>query len=118
MGGINDKRYVTVFRRGRKEQERNHAVVEVTGEIHRKLQREGRVYVGLDSCGHEEFAEITRCYNCHGYGHVSNSCKTKDVPVCGHCSKEGHVYKDCTVKGNTKPECVNCKRRGTAKRYQ
>ena len=74
------------------------------------------MYVGLDSCRVEEFAEITRCYNCHGFGHVSGSCKTKEVPVCGHCAKDGHAYKDCTVKGNTKPECVNCKRRGTANR--
>ena len=116
MEGVTDTRCVTVFRRGRKDQERNHAVVEVTGEILRKWHKEGRVYVGLDSCRVEEFAEVTRCYNCHGFGHVSNFCKQKEKPVCGHCAKEGHVYKDCSVKATTNPECVNSKRRGIGNR--
>ena len=110
---IIDPKFTALFKRGRHGQERNHVVLETTGEVLRKLQKEGRVYIGLDSCRVEEFMEVSRCYRCHMYGHVQKACKAPR-DICGFCGEDGHGYKNCAKKEDreAKPDCVNCRRRG------
>ena len=113
-GGESEKCTVA-FRRGRRDLDRNHAVVEIGGGAFRRWIKDSRVFVGLDSCRVEEFLQITRCYRCYGFGHVSAKCRVPQE-VCGHCAKEGHTYKDCGKKKEEKSECINCKKRGTGNR--
>ena len=43
---------------------------------------------------------VIKCNICQRFGHVSRLCRSKDKPVCGKCSTEGHETKDCTKDDN------------------
>lgn len=50
----------------------------------------------------------TRCYKCHGFGHISGSCQGPDLTkACRRCGETGHVEKECTTES-----CVACQRLG------
>lgn len=63
---------------------------------------EGRVYIGFRSCRIYEHVNITRCYNCFQYGHMSKECGNKKT--CGKCSSTTHETKDCHQEN----KCTNC----------
>jgi len=46
----------------------------------------------------------TRCFKCHGYGHVEARCKAT-AAVCGKCAQTGHPATDCT---STRIRCATC----------
>lgn len=81
-------------------------LLEVSPEMRRLLIDLDRVYVDFSACTVRDYAQATRCYRCHWYGHPAKYCREKD-PVCGHCTKVGHEYKDCPTK-STAPKCPNC----------
>jgi hypothetical protein len=50
---------------------------------------------------------VIKCNICQRFGHVSRLCRSKDKPVCGKCSQEGHETKDCTADENDY-KCFHC----------
>lgn len=65
-----------------------------------------RVYIQWQTCKIKPFTIITRCYKCHRYGHSAKSC-AQEKPTCGHCTKEGHLLKECPEK-EWDYKCANC----------
>lgn len=66
----------------------------------------GRIKIGWIYCKIREKQQLTRCFKCLDFGHISNNCKGPDRRnVCYKCGKEGHHIKDC--KGST--QCIICK---------
>ncbi|CAK7567575.1 MAG: hypothetical protein SEPTF4163_005541 [Sporothrix epigloea] len=52
-------------------------------------------------------AQVTRCYNCHAYGHTSNFCKAK--AKCGHCAGDAHAEGAQCPKPRSESKCLNCR---------
>jgi hypothetical protein len=56
---------------------------------------------------------VTQCFKCHQYGHLSKSCKGKEV--CGYCSSKEHVTKaHPNPKDKTTLKCALCGGQHTA----
>ncbi len=55
----------------------------------------------------ETYIPIKCCMKCYALeDHFSNECpKSKDFKVCSECSREGHVWHQCTA---TNKQCLNC----------
>ncbi|KOC58612.1 hypothetical protein WH47_06590 [Habropoda laboriosa] len=54
----------------------------------------------------KEYINITRCYKCHAYGHVSKHCSATQTCEC--CSSPDHLHEKCPTR--TKPKCPLCTR--------
>ena len=95
---------------GNRNAEINNWVLEVTPDIRNALLKQDKVYLGWICLRIRDYVNVSRCYKCQEYGHVSKYCRaTKDT--CGHCGRDGHKFKDCP---NTEKDaiCITCKRRG------
>lgn len=83
-------------------------VIEGPASLRHALIGQETVYVGFSACKARDFLVPMRCYKCQQYGHMSKSCKGKDL--CSKCGDEGHAHKDCKSPENDK--CSNCKHDG------
>lgn len=81
-----------------------HWVLECNPAVRDWLMSEGRVYIDWSSCRVKDFLNVTRCYNCQGYGHSSKFCRGKRT--CAHCVGD-HDRKDCPSKEKNFP-CPAC----------
>lgn len=97
------------FKFGRRDQLTCNTTVEVSPELRKKLLVREKLFLGWSACRVEDYTRVTRCFNCHGFGHISKTCKQKD-PVCGHCADK-HETKNCS-KLNQTAICINCKKFG------
>ena len=50
---------------------------------------------------------VITCNICQRFGHVSRLCRSRDKPICGKCSKEGHETKDCSA-AESEYKCYHC----------
>jgi len=98
-----------LFKTGPRNKGEVHWVVECSPRIRNILNDKERIYLDWTSCKVQDYVRLTRCYQCHLFGHSGKSCRAKD-PICGHCAEVGHVYKDCKSREEREPSCVNCKR--------
>ena len=65
------------------------------------------VSVGTDQIEHEEFIQITQCFNCYSYDHPTHKCTYgRKLPWCSECGSRNHHYRECD-NPNTK-HCLNC----------
>ena len=80
------------------------AVVCLTKVDARSLLGLGKLRVGWLNCRIREHVEVSRCFRCQGYGHVSRGC-TLPGWRCGGAS---HVAKECKAQ----PKCLTCADRG------
>ena len=46
-----------------------------------------------------DYIDVTRCFKCQKFGHVSKYCQQKEER-CRHCSQQGHGYKICLNLNN------------------
>lgn len=83
-------------------------IIEVSGEIKRKLKEQGRLFIGWRAYRLNDFIGVTRCFKCLGLGHSMKYCKQEEH-TCGICADSGHISKDCPKKREGY-SCVNCKR--------
>ncbi|CAL7932822.1 unnamed protein product [Xylocopa violacea] len=97
-----------LFRTGDREKETVNWVIEVTPEIRNILTKRSKIFIGWHSCSIRDYIQITRCYKCQSFGHISKHCQAK-VDTCGHCGQDGHSFGSCPKKQQN-PTCVNCKR--------
>jgi hypothetical protein len=86
-------------------------VVEVHPAARRFYLQTGRVYTAWRSHHIRDFLEVTRCYNCQRYGHISRNCNSPTA--CGYCSSTEHDSNACRHRDDPqKHKCVNCLRSG------
>ncbi|BES88311.1 unnamed protein product [Nesidiocoris tenuis] len=79
-------------------------IVEVSPKVRMLILKEGRLKVGWFSCRAADDVSVTRCWKCHGFGHVAKLCLGETY--CGYCAEKGHTYRDCKKEGP--PKCFNC----------
>lgn len=79
--------------------------VELSEELAARLTRTGHLKVGWVSCRVRNKTQTTRCYRCHGYGHLAAKCEGPDrTNGCWKCGKEGHRSAAC----ENAPQCYLC----------
>lgn len=87
-------------------QNRLNAILQVTGETHKKLMNENRLLCGWDNCKVVDNVYIMRCYKCLGFSHKATECKNQHSS-CSRCSSEHLVKEQCEAKVES---CANCLR--------
>ncbi|CAI6352392.1 unnamed protein product [Macrosiphum euphorbiae] len=81
------------------------AIAKVRSRDAETLLKIGRLVVGLVRCRVRLKAQQRRCYRCHGFDHLRETCRGKDrTAQCKTCGQLDHKAKDC--KEN--PRCVLC----------
>jgi hypothetical protein len=85
----------------------NTWVLEISPAIRKIIIKSRTIFVGFKSCRYSEYLQITRCYNCNGFGHISKDC-TQNTISCGFCGQL-HDSKVCDRK-KVQLFCVNCDR--------
>lgn len=93
---------------GKKGTESCNYIIEVPANIRKALISQDRVFINWSSCPIRDFTLVTRCFNCHKYGHAAKTCK-EEKPTCGHCGDLGHKSNECT-KNAEPPKCATCLR--------
>lgn len=85
------------------------AVVTLPASVASDLLQKEKIQIGWVRCTMREKVEVTRCYKCHGYGHIATHCKGEDKQnSCFRCGQEGHKFKKCS----NEPECGACNENG------
>ena len=77
---------------------------ELNNAIANKFKISRRLYI-VEPFKHKP--RVIKCNTCQRFGHISRLCRSKDKPVCGKCSCEGHETRDCT-KGEEEWRCFHC----------
>ncbi|CAK9811750.1 Uncharacterized 50 kDa protein in type I retrotransposable element R1DM [Anthophora quadrimaculata] len=90
-----------------KDDKRVNWVVQLPGKYYKSIVENGRVFMVWRSYRIREFINITRCFKCHGYGHIAKFCKVEEQ-LCITCGSKDHNRDECTNKDN--PKCINCAR--------
>ncbi|XP_043264227.1 uncharacterized protein LOC122404356 [Colletes gigas] len=85
--------------------DRMNWIVEAPNAEFNELIGKGRVYLMWGTYRVREFLNITRCFKCHGYGHVAKNCNGQDQ-LCETCGSKEHLKDKCKQKD--KPKCINC----------
>ena len=63
-----------------------------------------KVFIGIMSYSVEPYtSEVTQCFKCQSFGHVSKHCK--GPMKCVNCGRIGHKKTDCRA---SRPRCANC----------
>lgn len=99
-----------VYKKGPKKRSVCDLVLEVNPRLRAMLIKGGRVFVGSHCCRVQDELDVTRCYKCQRFNHISNNCQQKEH-TCGHCGEYGHCYLDCKST-DAQPSCPNCSRAG------
>lgn len=87
---------------GSRRQEVFQAVIQLSISAYNSALSNGQLFIGYDCCSVYDAIDVTRCYNCCGYHHISANCKSKTV--CPRCSGD-HSVRDCSSETL---KCVNC----------
>ena len=86
-----------------------HVVLQLPKKLAEKIIEQGRLLIGLRSCGLKDYKEVVRCRGCKGYGHTSTTCRLQRY--CGYCAEPTHDSAACPHKENlAKVQCVACMR--------
>jgi hypothetical protein len=73
------------------------------------------LFIGWNSCHFEDYLPITRCFNCNGFGHISNNCN-QSYASCGHCGGK-HKTHECNTDRSSS-FCTNCDKFNKSKSQQ
>lgn len=77
------------------------------GPLFNNLITKSRVFMMWRTYKIKEFLNITRCFKCHGYGHIAKNCELPEQ-LCETCGSKNHTKDVCPKE--TLPSCVNCVR--------
>ena len=86
---------------------RHNWIVQLPAKLFASLISAGRAFLMWRTYRTSEYVNITRCFKCHGYGHIAKVCNIPEQ-LCGGCGQNDHLRKDCAKK--EEPQCINCKR--------
>lgn len=78
------------------------AILQLDKETYAMALDAGQLVVGYDRCTVYDAIEVTRCFKCCGFHHISRYCKGKEV--CSKCAGD-HPSKSCTSLALC---CINC----------
>lgn len=78
------------------------ATMEADFSTYENIVQVGKLNIEFERCRVFPHVNVTRCFNCQEFGHISRYCK--NPTLCGKCSSE-HKTNDCQSEGN---KCVNC----------
>ena len=90
-----------------KDERRVNWIIQLPAKYHRMLANKGRAFLMWRSYCVKDYINVTKCYKCHGYGHIAKSCNSQDQ-LCSFCGSNDHLRKDCRKKEH--PVCINCTR--------
>lgn len=79
------------------------AIMEADYSTYEKIVQVGKLNIEFERCRVFPHVNVTRCFNCQEFGHISRFCK--NPTLCGKCSSSEHKTNDCQSEGN---KCVNC----------
>ncbi|CAH0385438.1 unnamed protein product [Bemisia tabaci] len=111
VGHSTGARVLKSFSLSKKASTRN-VVVEVTPALRSEMSRFGRRWqVGWQAAEVGDFNQLTQCFNCQLYGHVSKECKAPTR--CRWCAEAGHSGEQCPGWDNPDhfvPVCFGCQK--------
>lgn len=70
------------------------AVLQVSNPLFESLLKRGKVYLGCSRLDIVQNIHVKSCLNCHGVGHLKNSCPLAGKTVCRKCGA-GHPASEC-----------------------
>lgn len=85
---------------------RVHWIVQMPGLLYRNLIMKSRVFMMWRTYKIKEFLN-TRCFKCHGYGHIAKNCELPEQ-LCETCGSKDHIKAACSKRDT--PSCINCVR--------
>lgn len=88
-----------------KDERRVNWIVQLPAKLFTSLINAGKVFLMWRTYRLNEYLNITRCYKCHGYGHIAKTCNMPDQ-LCNVCGSKDHQRKDCPRTND--PQCINC----------
>lgn len=94
---------------GPRESPTRNVILAVHPAVRSMMVDRARVYVDWRSCRVADFVGVTRCWNCHDYGHPAAKCKRPEI--CGHCGLAGHRKAACP-DAEKPPVCPSCRPHG------
>ena len=59
--------------------QRTHLVLELSNPDAKQLMDKGKILIGFNSCSVKRYINITRCFKCQRYGHLSSNCPNKSL---------------------------------------
>ncbi|XP_046145514.1 uncharacterized protein LOC123988991 [Osmia bicornis bicornis] len=82
------------------------AVIEGPAVDMNRLLRGNKIRIGWTMVTAREIPRLTRCYKCHGMGHIANNCKIigDTGGLCRKCGDAGHHMRECVKE----PRCRLC----------
>lgn len=88
----------------------SRAIIEIPTEAASCIIEKNRIRLGYTVCTIKRAADITRCFRCHEFGHLSYNCReaTQGTEFCRRCGKKGHAIKDCQAESR----CRLCIKKG------
>lgn len=90
-----------------KDERRVNWIIQLPPKYHKALTSKGRAFLMWRSYGIRNYVNVTKCYKCHGYGHIAKACSSQSQ-LCSFCGSDDHLRKDCRRKES--PVCINCTR--------
>lgn len=100
--GLEQRREIDIVRKIDTRMGKVNWVLDVDNEVFRCLTERKRICIDFSRYRVVEFLQITRCFKCQGYGHISSRCQ--GVQRCQKCAGE-HRITECTTDTE---KCVNC----------
>jgi hypothetical protein len=87
--------------------ESQHLIIETSPKLRKVLSGCAKLKIIWSICEVQDFILVTRCFKCHGFGHLAKNCEVNDE-TCGHCAG-AHKSNICPQKADkSKHLCVNC----------
>lgn len=99
-----------LFKSGPRRDDAANWVAECAPVVRTHLVERGFVCLEWSRCRVRDYAQVSRCFQCHRYGHTSKNCRSPQC--CGHCAADGHNFRNCPNKETVPATCINCKRFG------